>query len=83
MSNEKEKEELSLQEQFDSLTKLSEIERRMLSRAIYVLCELTGKRPPEVVQLLSLDLDDEYSKAVDTATEDKKPKLYVPSRKLI
>jgi hypothetical protein len=72
----------ALQEQMENIMKVHSIEREMLSRAIYVLSDLTKKTPEQVVALLSESLDEEYMKAVKTVEENaKKPKLYVPSEK--
>lgn len=71
-----------LQEQMQAIMKVHSIEREMLSRAIYVLSDLTKKTPEQVVALLSESLDEEYMRAVKTAEEEtKKPKLYVPAEK--
>jgi len=84
---ESELKDIEFDERIKSLMKVHEIERKMLSRAIYVLCDMSGKSPEETVKLLSQDLDEEYVEAVKQAEEQEKaeknkPKLYIPNRKL-
>ena len=55
-----------------------EIERAMLSRAITVICKITGRTPEGTVKQLAEGLDDAYASAVQEETKPAKPALYIP-----
>lgn len=69
----------------EALAKIHAIEREMLSRAIYVLADMSGKTAEQVIANLSINLDEEYEEAAGNAeassklTRGMKPKqLIIP-----
>ena len=74
-------EQAAVQEGIAALRKAHAIEREMLSRAIQSLCEITSRTPEDVISILQTGLDEDYEKAIGTATASAKvARLYLPGR---
>lgn len=65
----------------ESMKKVWEIEREMLSRAIVVLCNVTDMTPEEVINKLTDGLDASYEREAKTVkTAANVSRLYLPNR---
>jgi len=75
-------EKIAVETGIEAIRKIHAIERTMLNRAIHSLAEITGKKPEEVLDILSDGIDSQYHEAVQQATASAQvAKLYVPEKK--
>lgn len=76
--------EVAIEMGLESMMRVHEIERTMLSRSIEVIHRLTNKPVEQIISQLSVGLNEDYDSAVNTTkAASEVAKLYVPKEKRI